>query len=324
MSKISSVIGVEYTPSHVKLVQVDTKADKVIVAHVYPVSSAADILMFLSKQKQKFKNSLRIICSIGGHRSVIRKVAIPDEIEDVNEYIQWETSVYITGQRQDYSLDYHLQKAEGKSYTQEAVMVATARNDLESFAEFVKLCKFTPDIVDVDVFSMANLIEDQKSFADVNKGVVLRIERDVVHAIWMINNSIEHYVSLGINDHNNDDEVISKVKEVLDNFKVASGGDAGNNGDVDSTGTPELDAILAESEVEEAKAEAAAANISTVLISAFKDSSNWIEALSQDNSEFVFKRYNPMGDKAPGGVGAEVQEDCLVAYGLTLRAKEMS
>ncbi|HSQ41313.1 MAG TPA: hypothetical protein VLM37_03425 [Fibrobacteraceae bacterium] len=190
MGKPNTTLGIEIGDSSLKLALFDHKQSKVLRMGVIETTShplrEVDVL---EKSIAQWTESLEdpVACGINltipARLCVVRLVEIPQEIKDVRDYVEWEFSTAVNAQRSEYYLDYQLAEA-GRKPPKIAVVGAIRRIWMDTMRRGFQRRELVPQVVEVDAFSLLNLME--KGIAGHKGGVVcvVKVDRTGVILVW--------------------------------------------------------------------------------------------------------------------------------------------
>ena len=139
-------LGIEYLPP-------DCIVDGVIISKI-PVADAIARIF-----KSKGIRNRQIATSISGSSVIVKKVALPAQMEDeLEESIQWEAEQYIPFDIADVNLDYQIVgPAEGNRV--EVILVAAKREKIADQTGVISMAGRVPKVVDIDAFALQNVYE---------------------------------------------------------------------------------------------------------------------------------------------------------------------
>ncbi len=114
----------------------------------------------LEALKQSGIKSKQMCVGLFGPNTMTKRLNVPEGTkEEIEDHIHWEAEQYITFGADDSQIDFHLigdNEGGGKD-----ALVAAAKNEVvENFTNVCKEAKLTPKIVDLNVFALANVMEE--------------------------------------------------------------------------------------------------------------------------------------------------------------------
>jgi|GEM_PF-470059 len=190
MAKPNTTLGIEIGDTSLKLALFDHKLNRVRRLGVVEFSShplrEIDFFEKTILEWSEFTeglNSSAITLALPARLCVVRQVQLPPEIKDIREYVEWEFSTAVNAPRTDYYLDYHVTDA-GRKLPKVAVVGAIRKVWLDSLRKGFQRRDLVPGVVEVDAFSLLNLMEQGITG---NKGqvvCVVKVDRAGVIVTW--------------------------------------------------------------------------------------------------------------------------------------------
>lgn len=130
----------------------------------------------LAEQKIKVKDAA---ISISGHSVIVKKINLPVmSEEELEESIKWEAEQYIPFDMNDVNIDFHILGTGGDLEGQEGqeqmsvLLIAAKKDKLSEYTSLVTEAGLTPQIVDVDAFTIENMYGINY---DTNEGEVVAL-----------------------------------------------------------------------------------------------------------------------------------------------------
>lgn len=190
MGKPNTTLGIEIGDTSLKLALFDHKKRRVLRIGVVEVAShplrEVDLLEKTIQQWcESFPeiNSSSICLSIPTRLSVVRQVTIPAEIKEEREYVEWEFSTAVNSPRSEYYMDFHT-LATGRGQPKVAIVGAIRKIWLDSMRKGFQHRDIIPGTVEIDAFSLLNLME-VGILGNKNAVVcVVKVDRTGVIVVW--------------------------------------------------------------------------------------------------------------------------------------------
>ena len=126
--------------------------------------------------------SENITIALPARLCVVRHFALPSELKDVQEFVEWEFASSINSPRSEYYMDYQVAQVGRKSRV--AIVGAVRRTWLDSMRQGFTKRELVPGVVEVDAFSLLNLLE--QGIAAPKSGIVcvVKVDRSGVIIAW--------------------------------------------------------------------------------------------------------------------------------------------
>jgi Tfp pilus assembly PilM family ATPase len=190
MGKPHTTLGIEIGETSLKLALFDTKLNKVIRLGVVDVAShplrEVDLLEKVILQWAEYAPGLdasAITLSLPARLCVVRQVEIPTGIPNVKEYVEWEFSSATNSPSSEYYLDYQVAET-SKKQNAVATVGAIRRIWLDSLRKGFQRKDLIPGVVEVDAFSLLNLVEAGIPEAKTKVSCVVKVDRSGVIVLW--------------------------------------------------------------------------------------------------------------------------------------------
>lgn len=173
------LVGVDIGLSSIKIaVMTEVKNNKFRLDKfgTYTLSEAAiieddiqkpdEIVQGIQKILSSKKISKKIACfGLGGPNTVTKRLQVPDGLqEEIEDNILWESEQYIPFGADDAEIDYSIIGKIEEEDIVDAIVGAAKVDVIENFAEIIKETGLFPKVIDLNVFSLINVIEN--IFAD--------------------------------------------------------------------------------------------------------------------------------------------------------------
>jgi len=190
MGKPNTTLGIEVGDTSLKLALFDHKHRRVTRVGVVEVPShplrEVDLLeKTISQWAEGIPDvtSPRIILSIPSRLCVVRRVQIPAAVPNPREYVEWEFSTAVNAPRSDYYFDYH-QVGPSSSQGQTAIVGAIRKIWLDTIRRGFQRRELVPGVVEVDAFSLLNLLEVGIAGPKAGLVCVVKVDRTGVIVVW--------------------------------------------------------------------------------------------------------------------------------------------
>lgn len=190
MGKPLTTLGIEVGDTSLKLALFDHKVNRILRLGVVEVSAhplrevdqlEKTILQWLEYAPDL--QSAQITLSIPTRLAVVRRVEIPAEIKDVKEYLEWEFASAVNSPRSEYYMDFQQVHSHRKN-PRIAIVGAIRKVWLDNMRRGFQRKDLIPGVVEVDAFSLLNLLE-LGILGNKNTTVcVVKVDRTGVIVVW--------------------------------------------------------------------------------------------------------------------------------------------
>lgn len=190
MGKPLTTLGIEVGDTSLKLALFDHKKNRVLRLGVVEVAShplrEVDLLEKTILQWTEYAPDLQspqICLSIPTRLAVVRRIEIPPEIKDVREYVEWEFSSAVNSPRSEYYMDFH-EVHPVRKQPKLAIVGAIRKVWLDTMRKGFQRRDLVPGVVEVDAFSLLNLLETGILGHKNTTVCVVKVDRTGVIVVW--------------------------------------------------------------------------------------------------------------------------------------------
>lgn len=195
LSKLSveqeDVVGVDITPSCIRLAQLESDNDKWTLTKLgYKYVEGDTSLDSVKDDSEKYVNKLTQIItsskittknaavSIPVSSAIIKVVNLPlmtdEELQEaVDTNSLWENAVQLTDNLDDYSIFWQVLKRNSSENQMDLLFVASKLDDIDHYINIVKQAGLNPVVVDVRCFAIRNALELRKDLNKADKPIAI-------------------------------------------------------------------------------------------------------------------------------------------------------
>ncbi len=119
-----------------------------------------------------------VVCSLPAEWAMVKNISVDRDENNIDETIRWEMEQQILGSMEEYALDYQKMKERYDSPFDHYLVVAYRKDSVRRLAEVVRSSKMNPIVVDLDIFGLINLFEQNYHEQVTAPSVVVYGEND--------------------------------------------------------------------------------------------------------------------------------------------------
>lgn len=183
MKKPQFSLGVEVGESFFRLALLETNSSHVLALEhfdvsAYPLRDTGQLEEKLAEWVQRVPEPPHSITfTVSAGQSQMRRVILPAEVDDVREYLRWEFSTSLSSSPDEYIFDFHLERPAGKG-SRQALVVGLRRAWIDSLVSGFHRKGLLPTQIELDAFSLANLLEQENNGPISDGTAVVKAERE--------------------------------------------------------------------------------------------------------------------------------------------------
>ncbi len=217
------VCGVYIENEYITVARRESGSHVVDNVHIQPIDSdiprakaLQSAFSELVKERQILQPKEHNVVAFSADSTHIFTTDISTEVEDVQEMLSWELMMRVNEPIKEYALNY-------APLTQTSFMgVAMKHKEIKAYQKLFKKFKLSLDVIDVDLFAIANLFEYTYGVSGVHlivtfEGLTLRtllLENGVIRAI-------DHFS--GVDESVDSAASVEKFREIITNYKEVRG-----------------------------------------------------------------------------------------------------
>jgi hypothetical protein len=222
----SNVLGVEVLPDKIKFVELNSLGELLRVES-HPVAdlhSPVSVLVdSLKAMYGRVKKAPKMAISIPAKSLVVKHLNIPVDCSDPYVFLDWEINTLLGGDAEVYSRVFSIQTPAGADAFRSAHVVALRKEEFTSFYQELNQNKIKPDIIDSEVVTMVNLIENK---IPCYNGALFKLEGQRNFIINIKDGVIERLIPLSAAHENDQDSLDSLKAEILESVKLIQAEDS--------------------------------------------------------------------------------------------------
>lgn len=185
----SSIVGLDLGSSSIKLVEADKKRSGWVIRSFTSVNLPEDSIVDgeivnHSAVVEAIKNLIKessvgakgVCTSVSGSSVIIKHISIPKTTpKELDDQVFWEAEQYIPFDMKDINLDFEVLKLDNGEGKTEVLLVAAKKDFIEKRITTIKESGLNTEILDVDVFALANVFWENYELEDDSAVVLVDI-----------------------------------------------------------------------------------------------------------------------------------------------------
>jgi Tfp pilus assembly PilM family ATPase len=214
--------GLDLQKDNLSIVQFSGEENAVTLIALQPVSQGPgnDAWQIwqneLSAMKGRLKSFSRdIICGIPSEYAQIKHCMIDDTEKDWREAVEWDMGQQILGPRGDYVIDYELAEAGHAAGVKKYLAVAYRKALVDQTTEMLQSVKLVPRIIDLDVFGLINVFEENYPEKRDDVSLLVHSERTLTKLVLTIDGAFLDFLSF---EHSDEETFPNVLEEKIEGF----------------------------------------------------------------------------------------------------------
>jgi hypothetical protein len=199
MAKQTALLGVSLQTKSLRLAMLDKSTGELLALEELsmqsdPIKDSKGISALLIEwEKQQNAEVVDRAFALSRKDVVFQIVEKPAETKNIEEYISWSLSTYLSSDLNDYYYDFQEISSSDKEGAQLAI-AAVRKRQMDSFYNGIRSTLVAPSVVDIDVFALINALKESDSFyydkhhllmiADANEITLLRMKANSLCQVW--------------------------------------------------------------------------------------------------------------------------------------------
>lgn len=184
----------------------DTIVDGEIVNHAAVVEAIKTLL------KESSSRSKLVCTSVAGSSVIIKHIAIPKTApKEIEDQVYWEAEQYIPFDMKDISLDYEVVQEDMGDGKMDILLVAAKKDFIDKRLATVREAGLQPEVLDVDVLSLANVFWENYDMTQDNAVVLVDVGASLTKINIVSNNTTTFTRDVAVGGKNLTQEIQNKL-----------------------------------------------------------------------------------------------------------------